>query len=238
MPTRPNAAASTESFEFDALAEAANYRAALLREFAPFLKGRVVEVGAGIGQFTSEISTLPTVSDIISIEPEPKFCAQFHRLLPGRQIIEGTIDNLPATFHPDAVVCVNVLEHIDDDLAELGKFHRRLQPQRGHLCLFVPARPEIYAPIDKDFGHFRRYTRTELRKKISTAGFAIRRLNYFNSVGYFAWWLNFCVLKKREFDVKSVRIFDRFIFPIVNAMETRVLRPPFGQSLVAIAHAE
>jgi SAM-dependent methyltransferase len=238
MPTHPNAAANTESFEFDALAEAVNYRAALLREFAPVLKGHVVEVGAGVGQFTREIATLPTVSALVSIEPEPKFCEQFRQQLPSREIIRGTIDNLPATFQPDAIVCVNVLEHIEDDAAELCKFHRRLQPQHGHLCLFVPARPEIYAPIDKDFGHFRRYTRPELRKKITAAGFTIRRLNYFNSVGYFIWWLNFCVLKKRVFDVKSVRIFDRLIFPVVNALETRIARPPFGQSLLAIAQAE
>lgn len=238
MTDRPNATANTESFEFDALAEAANYRAALLREFAPVLKGRVVEIGAGIGQFTREITTLPAVSEIVSIEPERKFCEEFRRRLPGREIIEGTIDNLPAAFAADAIVCVNVLEHIEDDATELARFHRRLQPQRGHLCLFVPARPEIYAPIDKDFGHFRRYTRPELRQKLSAAGFAIRRLNYFNSVGYFAWWLNFCVLKKRAFDVKSVRVFDRFIFPTVNALETHLVRPPFGQSLIAIARAE
>jgi len=238
MPTRPNANASTESFEFDALGEAANYRAALLREFAPVLKGCVVEVGAGIGQFTREITTLPTVSQMVSIEPEPKFCERFRQLLPGREIIQGTIDHLPTAFQPEAIVCVNVLEHIEDDLAELRTFHRRLQSQRGHLCLFVPARPEIYAPIDKDFGHFRRYTRPGLRKKLSDAGFAIRRLNYFNSLGYFIWWLNFCVLKKRTFDVQAVRVFDRLIFPVVNSLETRLFRPPFGQSLIAIAEAE
>ncbi|HWD93134.1 MAG TPA: methyltransferase domain-containing protein [Verrucomicrobiae bacterium] len=237
MPNQPNATATTESFEFDALAEAANYRAALLREFAPVLKGRVVEVGAGIGQFTSEIATLPTVTEIVPIEPEAKFCEQFRQRLPNREIIQGTIDNLPAAFHPDAIVCVNVLEHIEDDLAELRKFRQRLQPQRGHLCLFVPARPEIYAPIDRDFGHFRRYTRPELRKKLTAAGFTIPRLDYFNSVGYFAWWLNFCVLKKRAFDVKAVRVFDRIIFPVVNTLESRLVRPPFGQSLIAIARA-
>jgi SAM-dependent methyltransferase len=238
MTNQPNATATTESFEFDALAEAANYRAALLREFATVLKGRAVEVGAGIGQFTSEIATLPAVTEIVPIEPEAKFCEQFRQRLPNREIIEGTIDNLPAAFPPDAIVCVNVLEHIEDDLAELRKFQQRLQPQRGHLCLFVPARPEIYAPIDKDFGHFRRYTRPELRKKLTTARFTIRRLDYFNSVGYFAWWLNFCVLKKRTFDVEAVRVFDRIIFPVVNALETRLVRPPFGQSLIAVAQAE
>src|ERR1700743_2571611 len=104
MPTRPNATASTESFEFDALAEAANYRAALLREFAPILKSRVAEVGAGIGQFTRDLTTLPTVAQLVSIEPKPKFCEQCRQHLPGREIIQGTIDNLPAAFQPNAIV--------------------------------------------------------------------------------------------------------------------------------------
>lgn len=237
MSSRPNAIANTESFEFDALAQAANYRAALLREFASVLRGRVVEVGAGIGQVTEEIAKLPSVSEIIGVEPEGKFCEQFRQRLPGRTVIEGTIESVPDNFAPDAIVCVNVLEHIEGDLAELRKFHARLLPQRGHLCLFVPARPEIYAPIDKDFGHFRRYIKPELRRKISEAGFSIRRLNYFNWVGYFAWWLSFCVLKKRQFDVGSVRVFDKLIFPVVHAMESRIVRPPFGQSLIAIAQA-
>lgn len=225
------------TFEFDALAQAANYRAALLREFAPAIKGRVIEVGAGIGQFTEQITTLPSVSEIIAVEPEGKFCAQFRSRLPGRNIVQGTVDNVPAAFQADAIVCVNVLEHIEGDLAELGKFHARLLAQRGHLCLFVPARPEIYAPIDRDFGHCRRYTRPELQKKITAAGFAISQIHYFNWVGYFAWWLSFCVMKKRKFDAGSVRLFDRLIFPAFNAMETHLVRPPFGQSLVAIGQA-
>ena len=99
----------------------------------------------------------------------------------------------------------------------------------------VPARPEIYAPIDRDFGHFRRYTRPELRRKLVAAGFEVRRLNYFNFVGYFAWWLNFCLLKKRQFEQAKVRFFDRMIFPAVHTLESSIIRPPVGQSLIAVA---
>jgi hypothetical protein len=101
----------------------------------------------------------------------------------------------------------------------------------------VPARPEIYAPIDRDFGHFRRYTFGELQEKLSRAGFKITRMHYFNSVGYFAWWLNFCVLKKRSFEPSKVRLYDRCIFPAVHWLESRVMRPPLGQSLLIIARA-
>ena len=117
------------------------------------------------------------------------------------------------------------------------KYQERLADQRGHLCLFVPARQEIYAPLDKDFGHYRRYGRTELRRKVEQTGFTVVRLHYFNWIGYFAWWFNFCLLKKRRFDVNSVVVFDRIIFPLVHALERNFARPPFGQSLLAIAQA-
>ena len=99
-------------------------------------------------------------------------------------------------------------------------------------------RPEIYAPIDKDFGHFRRYTRLELRKKLEAAGFKLDRFRYYDLVGYFAWWANFCFLKERSFDASKVRLFDRAIFPFVHGFESRICPPPIGQSLMAIAKAE
>jgi hypothetical protein len=104
--------------------------------------------------------------------------------------------------------------------------------------LFVPARPEIYAPIDKDFGHFRRYTRGELRKQMQQAGFELVRLEYFNAVGYLAWWLNFCVLRKRHFEVGKVMAYDRFIFPLVHWWESRIMRPILGQSLLVVGRAK
>jgi hypothetical protein len=56
-------------------------------------------------------------------------------------------------------------------------------------------------------------------------------------VGYFAWWANFRVLKKREFEIAKVRAFDRLIFPVVHTLKSSLFRPPLGQSLLAIARA-
>jgi hypothetical protein len=128
-----------------------------------------------------------------------------------------------------------VLEHIENDRSELGRYRRLLAPRRGALCLFVPARPEIYAPIDKDFGHFRRYTRGELKGKLSDAGFEVMRMRYFNVIGYFGWWWTFCVRKKRTFNPNTVRLFDRRIFPLTNAIERLLPPPPLGQSIIAVA---
>jgi SAM-dependent methyltransferase len=234
---RPNAAASSADFEFSALNEARNYRSALIREFSTFLKGRVLEVGAGVGQLTGVLRVVPGITRLLCVEPDPAFCRVMRSALPEQELLEGTARELPPHSSWDAILSVNVLEHIRDDDLELSVYHRVLADARGHLCLFVPARPEIYAPIDRDFGHHRRYTRPALRKQLQGMGFDIVRLVYFNSVGYAAWWFNFCLRRQRRFDVRAVRFYDRVVFPPVHWAESHLCRPPIGQSLLAVARA-
>jgi SAM-dependent methyltransferase len=237
MNSPPNSLAQTADFEFAALGEARNYRAALMRDFEPYLRGNVLEVGAGIGQITSELLRMPKIERLLSIEPDAGFCARLRAQFPQHSLHQGTAGDLQPGTSWNAILSVNVLEHIDKDAEELAAYHRLLQPMQGALCLFVPARPEIYAPIDKDFGHFRRYTRRELRRKLEEAGFHLAQFRYYNFVGYFAWWMSFCLLKKRSFDVAAVRLFDRAIFPLVHGFESRICPPPIGQSLLAVAIA-
>ncbi len=235
MNDQPNLMADTNDFEFEALKEAKNYRTALVREFSPFLKGDVAEIGAGVGQMTELLARLPAVRRAVAVEPDAAYCARHRAAFPKHEVLQGTVSNLSPAASWDAVLSINVLEHIRDDQSELKRYADLLRERRGALCLFVPAGPAIYAPIDKDFGHFRRYTRPELRRILLQAGFDIVRLNYFNAVGFFAWWLNFRILKKRCFERATVRLFDRAIFPIVYALESKIIAPPFGQSLIVVA---
>jgi len=237
MLQAPNANATSADFEFRALQEARNYRQAIVREFAPFLSGDIAEVGAGIGQVTSLLHQVPRVKSVLAIEPQPEFVAQHRQLCPAHEVMEGTVQQLPPGTRFDGIVTVNVLEHIEADREELRAYFDLLAPRAGTLCILVPARPEIYAPIDKHFGHFRRYRRQELREKLESAGFAVVRLHYFNSAGYFAWWLTCKVLGNTSFNPGAVRLYDRAIFPVVFFLESRLLRPPIGQSLIAIAKA-
>jgi phospholipid N-methyltransferase len=233
----PNATANSKDFEFAALNNAANYRQALLREFRQFLRGDVAEVGAGIGQITEPLLHTSGVNRVVAVEPDPQFCAQHRSKFPGHELIEGTAKDLDPSQPFDAVLSVNVLEHIKEHEAELKLYSTMLRKRHGHLCLFVPARPEIYSPIDKDFGHFRRYRRQELQQLLRESGFEILRLCHFNFVGYFAWWLNFCVLKKRHFEPAKVLFYDRAVFPVVHLFERTICRPPIGQSLLAVARS-
>ncbi len=235
----PQDSESAPNFEFDALRAADNYRHSLIREFRPHLRGRLIEVGAGIGQMTQLLRGLTTVERLLCIEPDSALCREFRHSLLDQPLLEGTVKLLPAVERSgwNSIVSVNVLEHIQEDEAELAEYASLLCDAGGRLCLFVPARPEIYAPIDADFGHFRRYTRPELKRKLRAAGFDVVRLDYFNFIGYFAWWFSFRLLKQRKFNPTQVRAFDRVIFPMVNFLESRVARPPFGQSLICVAAA-
>lgn len=226
-----------DGFEFASLNEAGNYRRALLREFGPNLKGRVLEIGAGVGQITEMLMTVSTIELLASVEPNPSFCSEIRRRFPAHSIINGTSADIPSKGDWNSIVSINVLEHIQDDEDELARYYALLARRSGTLNLFVPARPELYAPIDKDFGHFRRYTKPDLKHKLEQAGFKVERLRYFNIVGYIAWWAAFCFLKKRQFSARSVRIFDRLIFPSVYRLESAIAPPPFGQSLLAVAKA-
>jgi SAM-dependent methyltransferase len=232
---QPKRRAHSEDFEFEALSHAENYRRALFAEFGDYLCGDVLQVGAGIGQMTELLEGLPAVRRALAVEPDARFRARHRQAYPHHEVLEGTAADLPPGTDWDAVLSINVLEHIQEDEAELKLYSRLLGARRGTLCLFLPARREIYAPIDRDFGHFRRYTRPELSQKLVRAGFEILRLSYFNFVGYFVWWLNFCILGKRTFEPAEVRFYDRTVFPVVHWLESRLLRPPLGQSLIAVA---
>ncbi len=236
MENKHNANATTEDFEFATLAQAHNYRHSLIAELAPHLSGNVVEVGAGIGQMTESLARIPAIRLLQSVEPDPRFADRFAQNLPNQPLIRGTVADVPKG-HWNGVVNINVLEHIEDDEAELKAYHELLKGEKGALCLFIPARPELYAPLDKDFGHFRRYSKKELRRKLEKAGFAIEKIRYYNFVGYFAWLLNFKLLKSRGFNPGAVRLFDRLIFPPMHFVESRLLPPPIGQSLLVIARA-
>ncbi len=234
---KPNEAAATEDFEFAALSEAENYRRAIVAEFAPFLKGRVLEIGAGIGQISEAMLNLPDVRELIGVEPDERFQKGFRLRLPNTRLVEGTVADLAEGETFDGAVMVNVLEHIEHDLEELTRLHGILKPSGGYLCLLVPARKELYSDLDAHFGHFRRYSRSDMRDKLVAAGFTVRRVDYFNFIGYFAWLIRFRLMRGMSFDIKQVRLFDRRLLPVGHWIESRIVRPPLGQSVIAVAQA-
>ncbi len=131
----------------------------------------------------------------------------------------------------DTIVCMNVLEHIEDDASTLLDFASVL-PSGGHLVLLVPSIKALYGTLDQHLNHFRRYDAQELRSKLTTAGFAIDELRFLNRVAVPGWWLNSRVLKRTVMPRGQLRFF-KWIMPLLRLEEKRP--PSFGLSLLVLA---
>jgi SAM-dependent methyltransferase len=225
--------------ELDALEGARNYHRWIVRRFAPYLGRRIVEVGAGIGTFAEHLRAAAPDAALTLVEPAennyPHLRARFADQ-PGVRTVRGYLEDAGDAESADALVAVNVMEHVRDDAGFLRAAHRLLAPG-GHALLFVPAVPAIFGTLDEAFEHFRRYTRPELDSRLRAAGFTPLRVAYTNLPGVAAWWLSGRVLRRRTVTVRDARLYDRWFVPWVSALE-RVWTPPLGQSLIAVARKD
>ena len=130
----------------------------------------------------------------------------------------------------DTIVCLNVLEHIDDDLGSLEAMYSLLEPG-GKLVLLVPAFPGLYGSLDRALGHYRRYTRKLLRARYAKVGFAMRRLEYFNLAGMPGWWITGRLLRRDLIPTGSLALYDSLV-PLFRWEKFLPFR--VGQSLIAI----
>ena len=222
--------------ELDSLAEAKNYYSWVLRQFEPYLGETVIEVGAGIGTFSEFLMKSPRVSKLVAIEPASNTLPHLNARFAGNENVEvrpGYLSDHFSGLSANALAAVNVLEHVQDDKAFLEQAYAAIVPG-GHLLLFVPALPAIYGSLDKVFEHYRRYTKSSLRKVIESAGWKPRRIAYMNFPGIAAWFMAGKVLQKTSIAPGDAKIYDRLVVPWLSKLEG-MIPPPIGSNLIAIA---
>jgi 2-polyprenyl-3-methyl-5-hydroxy-6-metoxy-1,4-benzoquinol methylase len=216
-----------EGRELESMWVAKNYRRWILRRLNPFIGQHIVEVGAGDGSF-SELLLERKPQSLISIEPSanmyPLLMKKLQQVDPGGRVqgVQSTLVNAalqhPEIGEPDSIIYINVLEHIEDDQAELHTAHAMLATG-GRVLVFVPAHEWLMSRFDRKLGHYRRYTRESLTTKFKNAGFTIRFSAYFDLLGIFPWWLKYRVLHSEEMETSLVRAFDRCGVPLSRAFD-------------------
>jgi 2-polyprenyl-3-methyl-5-hydroxy-6-metoxy-1,4-benzoquinol methylase len=237
-PTQHQATTDTAIQEFwlQNLSKADAFTRWVVHEISPWLGRRVLEVGCGIGTYTAEMAV--GARKIIAMDMEHAFVAEAARRLgqlPNVQLICGdaTTADLPNPDETlDTVVLLDVLEHIEDDVALLTRLGARLGPG-GHLILKVPAMPSLYSPMDEAIGHWRRYDRNSLTKVISRAGLEVVRVWSFNTAAVPGWWWNGRVRKLRSPPEGQVALYNRLV-PVLRPLD-RLTRLFCGVSLIAVA---
>ena len=197
---------------------------------------RVVEVGCGIGNLTGLLLDRELV---VALDAEAQCVARLRERYGPRENLQTLVCDASrpefrelARFRPDSCVCVNVLEHIEDDGGALGAMASILAPG-GVIVLLVPAFEALYGPIDRNLGHYRRYRRGGIARLAERAGLQVRKAHYVNSIGLVGWWVNAHVWKRQAQSDAQIAVFDRLVAPLAERVEA-AMPPPFGQSLLAV----
>ncbi|MDQ3742290.1 MAG: class I SAM-dependent methyltransferase [Actinomycetota bacterium] len=227
-------AADDEIWDLENLRRARRLGDWVFEQFRPYVRGRVAEIGAGIGTYSERIRAAG-VEDLLLVEPDPACSARLERDFAGRATVAA--EELPAapSLRPedrDLVVALNVVEHIPDDYGAVAAMARALRPG-GVLTLLVPAHPRLYGKLDVKYEHARRYTKERLRDVVERAGLDVLDLYRFNALGILGW-----VVKNRtgdpRLDPRSLAAYERILPAYRFLVEDRV-RPPVGLSLIVHA---
>ena len=209
------------------------YNAWLAELVEPFLGPTVLEVGAGIGNMTRVIARQ---HEVVATDVDPRYLDSLRRLFKndGRvRIAHFDLDREPTgdTGGPfDSVVCLNVLEHIEDDVAALERMREQLRPG-GRVVLIVPALQALYGELDRAIHHFRRYERPDIEARLRAAGFEIEHVSAFNALGVPGWFLNGRVLRRKSLPGVQARL-NSLLVPLLRV--ERKLGLPWGLSLLAV----
>lgn len=207
---------------------------------APHIRGRILDIGGGTGNHLTWLTDREVVSIDLSEDCVAMLAAR-HRDRPNWRFLQGDItepgvvDRLgPSSF--DTVLSCNVFEHIRDDDTAFLHAAQLLRPG-GSLVLVLPAHPFLFGSMDRLAGHFRRYSRADVQRKLQRAGLTPTRLRHVNLLGALAWFVNGRLIRHQDLSSSSInsqiRVFDRWLIPVLRRIEgDRDMR--VGQSLICV----
>jgi SAM-dependent methyltransferase len=215
------------------LRQAVNYRRWLASLATPYLGDDVIEIGSGTGDYAAEwvahgIRVTASEADVDRLAHLQQRFADDPRVAVRQLVVPLEEDG-----DYSAVVAYNVLEHIPDDVAALRGFRRLVRPG-GAVVLVVPAFLFAFSKFDAAIGHQRRFTVRSLRDSLEEAGLTVEALHYVNSLGLLAWVVGMRVLRLTPREGPALTLWDRWVVPVLRRAERR-WRPPFGQSVFAVA---
>ena len=199
----------------------------------PYVGDRVLEIGAGIGNMS--VHLMPRAA-YWATDVNPNYLNYLETVRIGRPYMRvAYLDGMNAGSFPtgqnfDTVVCLNVIEHIHNDLGALRNIRDTLSDD-GRTIILVPFGPRLYGTLDEVLGHCRRYTEEQLASVARDAGFEVEQILKFNRAGSPAWWLNGKILRRKHFGMGQVRLLN-VLTPIFRLIDPWLPFPPL--SIIAI----
>ena len=212
------------------LAGADNFNKWMYETIRPFVKGRVLETGSGIGNISALL--LETQKEVVlsdfSLPYTAVLLAHFkdHPHLSGilqMDLVDSRFDERHSSLFGsfDTIIALNVIEHVEEDGLAVGNC-RKLLKQGGRFIILVPAYAGLYNRFDKELGHCRRYTKKTLQQLISPH-FSILQCRYFNLAGIAGWFFSGTILRKKIIPSSQMRCFNALV-PLFRVLDKMGLR--------------
>lgn len=220
--------------ELELFAQAINWKRYWASKLRPFVRGKVLDVGCGIGANAPYLLN-PAVVAYTFLEPDPELLARVQEHVPSEvaqrsELMNGTSADLTGRLF-DTILYVDVIEHIADSRMELARAFQLLAPN-GHLLILVPAHQFLYSALDKALGHYRRYDRALLRRELPN-GATVVQLFHLDSPGMALSFGNRLFAKQALPSKGQIRFWDRWVVPVARLIDP-LIGHRYGRSLVAV----
>ncbi|MBN8860189.1 MAG: class I SAM-dependent methyltransferase [Sphingobacteriales bacterium] len=204
----------------EVISKAEQFNQWLYTEIRPFLSGKILEIGSGLGNISKFVirdnynitlsdynedyyyylkkkyQSDPNVADILQID-----------LL--HHSFEEEYLTLKNSF--DTIFLLNVIEHVEDDEKALKNLGTLLK-KNGNLILLAPAFNWLYCRFDRELGHYRRYTKKSMGELLSDHNFNISCCRYFNAAGIPGWFIFGKLLNRKLIGKNEMSLFNYFVF--------------------------
>jgi 2-polyprenyl-3-methyl-5-hydroxy-6-metoxy-1,4-benzoquinol methylase len=243
IPSDPVGQETLESF-----ANALAFNRWMFEAIAPYCSGRVLEIGSGIGNISKlllrQTRRQPAGSSRVTLSDfRPEYCQILLRELGGQPGLEdivlidlSTTDfekiYAPLLHRFDTIVALNVIEHIENDRLAVDNCKMLLKPE-GVLVILVPAFSGLYNNLDRELGHFRRYTKKSLTRLLMGSRLRVNSTRYFDVAGIPAWWYSGSIRGKKIIGPGQVSLYNKLV-PVFRLLD-RLVAAKIGLSVIITA---
>ena len=218
------------------------YSTWMYHKYEAYIGKKVFDVGAGMGRIVKyyiERCEQIVATDIFQSQID--YMNDHYNGYPcfGAVLLDILMDDIsPYENRFDTVICINVLEHLDNDRLAVKKM-QDLLCVNGYLILIVPAFEKLYCQLDKNVGHHRRYDKGILRDIVESCNLQIIDNIYFNALGIIPYYIKGKMKVKEnesfsttlnEYNGKIYNLASKILEPIEKHFP-----PPFGLSEIIIA---
>ncbi len=210
-----------EGFEtLDVISEADNFNDWMYNTIKPYCKGKILEIGSGLGNISSYF--IKDNFNIFLTDIRDNYCDELKRKFSTNKNVIGieNIDLVDPDFDTkyaqhlnsfDTVFALNVIEHIEDDTLAI-KNCKKLLSKGGRLIILVPAYQKLYNTFDKELYHYRRYTSKQMENIFSKNEITIKKSFYFNFLGIFGWYISGKMMHKKIIPKSQMNFYNKIVF--------------------------